>query len=783
MPYSKACRNAKYPDYEKQGAYVDYKASKNFLHTMKGGIGGETDGLYESLISQKKRVYEWTLQKVEELRDVARNLELCSIELQHPSQWSLEGPLPSDELFTTAQGLNNSPTDELNKGNPQRSTRILVSPSKLKLAAESLLHELLRVHEARNLNSDTLDHIVMRQFRYTALSPSGKWLKIHEKYDFQNISIDEHFYLLSNIFDRIHQHHEGSESPQKRTLPSGAVGSQVFDRRSVKYFVHAQDLPFIYARIVPHLPLNTMTNTFEECKAHKREYRMGQQISSVYMDNMNFLFYHRRLERLEGSTLIRLRWYTENLEEDRDRVAPDSDVFIEMKVHHEAWSGDRSTKRRFAIKERHVNDYFRGTFSLEPAIAKLKAKKTPEREIKKFTSLATEVLGKTIAYGMKPVLKTQCRRAAFQRGSDQTARVSIDTELSMCAEDFGLSRHWRYCGTEPLGTVAVPYAVVEVKLQYAENEKMPSWIEELMSCRFMEYVPKFSKYAHGIAALYGHTRHVHMMPYWLHQVGTDIRAAFKPEMWDPTVGLAVGCMERLADRIVFGTGKAQTQSVGASEAKFLPRSDYGKIYQQLLNRSTIASEATTYSLELRHDSYTHYLHLPTAEVEAVCLSSSAEDRGAVRRYAGGTIPWQVGKRIKVPQKFDPKTFLTSERYLLKWLERSTLVGLAGIATIHFGYSADLPTRGRVPYINLLLTSQFQIYVGLCLVILSLATSLYALAAFHARARRVFARRKIRYDDVSGPSFLTVLLAVAILTMALHWAMLRYGPMLSGSDEF
>ena len=93
----------------------------------------------------------------------------------------------------------------------------------------------------------------------------------------------------------------------------------------------------------------------------------------MYYDNRSFLFYHRRLERLEGASLVRVRWYSED-DRDPNAIRPDHDVYVEIKDHHEAWSGERSTKRRFAIKEKNADSYFHGTFDLVPVIEKLEKK-------------------------------------------------------------------------------------------------------------------------------------------------------------------------------------------------------------------------------------------------------------------------------------------------------------------------------------------------------------------------------------------------------------------------
>ncbi len=74
-------------------------------------------------------------------------------------------------------------------------------------------------------------------------------------------------------------------------------------------------------------------------------------------------------------------------------------------------------------------------------------------------------------------------------------------------------------------------------------------------------------------------------------------------------------------------------------------------------------------------------------------------------------------------------------------------------------------------------------VGVLLVVLGLCVLAYAIVVFRARTMRVYARRKIRYDDVNGPTWLTMLVAASLLATVANRVALRFGPMLSGSDAF
>ncbi|KPA77496.1 putative mitochondrial catalytic subunit of the vacuolar transporter chaperone 4 [Leptomonas pyrrhocoris] len=803
MPYSKAWRSAMYPDFRDAGAYVDYKATKEILHRMKENIANPStpDELYHSLLEQKKRVYRWCEAKQAELLRVSRRL-------YESSEYLAEDEAASNRSLGTASLARGAA-----KSLPPREARLI---------ADAIMQELLRFVECRNLNTDTMDHIIGRMYRYAVLGPTGdRWKNIYVEYNYDTISIEEVFCHLSRVYDRVTQTEERISAKGRESIRAGDVGSQVFDRRSVKYWVHPQDLPFVIARIIQHLPLSTFKDTYKDCKDKGVPFRLFSPVSSVYYDNSKFLFYHRRLERIEGSTLIRMRWYSDTYAEDWNAVEENENVFMEIKVHHEAWSGERSNKRRFAIKEKEVDAFVHAQLSLLPAVEKLKRKNASEAEQEKFKSLATEILSKIHAYDLKPALRTQCGRAAFQRGADQTVRVSIDTDLRVSAEDFGLDHHWRYTGGDsPVSRF--PYAVVEIKLQCAENERIAPWIEELMGCRYMESIPKFSKYAHGIASLYGHTSFINMVPYWMHQLDIDIRASTKPEThhWDPTVGLAAGCLQRTGDRVIFGTNPAQTQTVGASEAQFMPRTDYAKVYQQVLQSllhdedggnsasvsatqpalapadapaarngdangvpgHLIAAPVVQYSVDRRHAAYTTFHLYPYTETGTESLCYDPKDtRNAAATVFYGKIPWQTGKRIKVPQKYDPKTLLTSERYMVKWMTLATQLGLLGIASIRFGKGLFLPQD--VAHHSPFWQGQFHVVIGVFMEVLALLTLLYAYVGFMARARRVYARRKIRFDDVVGPTWLTFSITLSFVLIVMTHIARRYGPMLTGSDSF
>ena len=106
-------------------------------------------------------------------------------------------------------------------------------------------------------------------------------------------------------------------------------------------------------------------------------------ISSIYFDNEPLDLYMGRLEKSEGAEAIRLRWYG-----DMDVKT----IFVERKTHREDWTGEKSVKARFPIKEDMVNDYLSGKITMDDTFAEMKKKgKKSDKDIESMTRLAREV--------------------------------------------------------------------------------------------------------------------------------------------------------------------------------------------------------------------------------------------------------------------------------------------------------------------------------------------------------------------------------------------------------
>ena len=309
---------------------------------------------------------------------------------------------------------------------------------------------------------------------------------------------------------------------------SAAGGSQgSFVRQTTKYWVHPDNVTELKLIILKHLPVLV----FNASKEFEQE---DTAITSIYYDNPEeWDLYEGRLKKSEGAEAIRLRWYGGMQTET---------IFVERKTHREDWTGEKSVKARFSLKEKNVNTYMKG--ELLPAAIFEKARKEgkkSEKAIAEDERLASEIQWSILKKGYQPVCRSFYNRTAFQLPADARVRISLDTELTMVREDNldGRSRcgnNWRRTdiGVDfpfsqlPSEDVArFPYAILEVKLQTQMGQEPPEWVRQLISSHLVEAVPKFSKFIHGVASLF--PDRINLLPFWMPQMEVDIR---KPKTHD-----------------------------------------------------------------------------------------------------------------------------------------------------------------------------------------------------------------------------------------------------------
>lgn len=250
-------------------------------------------------------------------------------------------------------------------------------------------------------------------------------------------------------------------------------------------------------------------------------------ITSIYYDNTDtWELYYGRLKKTEGAEAIRLRWYG-GMENDQ--------IFVERKTHREDWTGEKSVKARFPIKEKYVNAFISGHMSVESVFEKVRREgKKSEKQISDWEQLAREVQYRIVTRKLVPATRSFYNRTAFQLPGDARVRISLDTELTLVREDnigrpragdnwrrmdIGIDHPFRQLPAEDVERF--PYAILEVKLQTQAGQEPPPWITELTSSHLVEAVPKFSKFIHGTATLF--PEQINLLPFWMPQMDVDIR--------------------------------------------------------------------------------------------------------------------------------------------------------------------------------------------------------------------------------------------------------------------
>ncbi|KAL9636679.1 MAG: hypothetical protein Q9164_002664, partial [Protoblastenia rupestris] len=298
-------------------------------------------------------------------------------------------------------------------------------------------------------------------------------------------------------------------------------GQQNFVRQTTKYWVHEENITELKLIILKHLPVLVFN-------ASKEFEQADSAISSIYYDNPEtWELYTGRLKKTEGAEAIRLRWYGGMDTET---------IFVERKTHREDWTGEKSVKARFSVKEKNVNAFLSGKMKVESIFEKARKEgKKSEKEIADLEQLAREIQYSVITRKLVPVTRSFYNRTAFQLPGDARVRISLDTELTMIREDNldgreRAGKSWRrmdigidypFSQLPPEDVERFPYAVLEVKLQTQAGQDPPEWVRELIGSHLVEAVPKFSKFIHGTATMF--PDRIHLLPFWMPQMDVDIR--------------------------------------------------------------------------------------------------------------------------------------------------------------------------------------------------------------------------------------------------------------------
>lgn len=507
--------------------------------------------------------------------------------------------------------------------------------------------------------------------------------------------------------------------------------------------------------------------------ANKEFEKDDAAISSIYFDNRDFDLYMGRLRKDEGAEAVRLRWYG-GMETQQ--------IFVERKTHREDWTGEKSVKARFALKEKNVNAFLKGEFTVDQAFEKMRKEgRKSIAEIESLEALARECQYTTIAKRLEPVVRSFYNRTAFQLPGDARVRISLDTELSMIREDswdgnIRSGNNWRrtdigidypFNQLPPSDIERFPYAILEVKLQTQSGQEPPEWVRELIASHLVEAVPKFSKFIHGCATLFPNK--IDLLPYWHPQMHIDIRKPITHRFGieRPNQSASVSTSDEPSDSDDDDSDDdddaapttAQTHPGGQGVmdeeervASGAPEDPY-PIYDSEddaeddtdatpLARRRLTQHQSLLSTLNRHASTTlHYLSYLIPHPRSTTVEGHNPLLGTVYARKFKAPP---GKRIFVPVRVEPKVYFAAERTFLSWFEFAIII--SAVATTLLNFAGE--SRGAL------------LYASLGFTVTAVASLVYAAGLYLWRVRMMRSRRAVRYHEKYGPTVLCVLMVVA-----------------------
>ncbi|KAK3180229.1 vacuolar transporter chaperone [Lecanicillium sp. MT-2017a] len=560
---------------------------------------------------------------------------------------------------------------------------------------------------------------------------------------------------------------------------SAAGGSQAsFVRQTTKYWVHPDNVTELKLIILKHLPVLVFN-------ADKEFNQQDSAITSIYYDNPDkWDLYEGRLKKTEGAEAIRLRWYGGMQSET---------IFVERKTHREDWTGEKSVKARFSLKEKNVNSYMRGELLPKAIFEKARKEgKRSEKAIAEDERLASEIQYSVLKKGYKPVCRSFYNRTAFQLPADARVRISLDTELTMVREDNldGRSRsgkNWRrmdigvdypFSQLPPEDVVRFPYAVLEVKLQTQTGQEPPEWVRQLISSHLVEAVPKFSKFIHGCAVLF--PDRINLLPFWMPQMDVDIRKQATHDFGIHRPGLSGTTNTSDDDEDDYDSDDEESRpsrSLNPAAAQRARRGLATDMEGQTVDLPNASDDFPIYDSDDEYDEnyeleqakrvggWHYYSTLISTKGHAFGKATANVLKYLIPAPRSTEVPLSArqnmlfgnnavqskkfkappGKKIYVPVRVEPKVFFAAERTFLGWLEYSIYIGTIAMTLLNFR-SHPTPT---------------SFWISGIFTVLALLSLLYSVIIYLYRSRSIRNRKAAKYFDKWGPSVLCISLFVAV----------------------
>ncbi|KAL5617291.1 hypothetical protein FOBRF1_006039 [Fusarium oxysporum] len=522
-----------------------------------------------------------------------------------------------------------------------------------------------------------------------------------------------------------------------------------------KFWVHPDNLLEVKTVILRHLP----ALVYSEQSAKELDGSDSPSITSLYFDNKQFELYGEKVNRKSEATSLRLRWY--------GQLATRPEIFVEQKTVDDK-GGSQDLK--FTIKDKYVKSFVDGEYNPEKAIQKMKRQSFAPEKIEQFQQTVNNIQKYVKEKGLSPVLRANYVRTAFQKPADDRIRIAIDTDVAFIREDtLDPSRpcrdpnEWHRLDidesemTYPFKKMnqsevnRFPYALLEIKLKEDSQRKHPTWVEDLMSSHLVHPTPRFSKFVHGIAALF--EDYVNNLPFWLSDLESDIRKDPQKTFEEEEQRRAQRHEDVMAVGSLIGAGAKSgsykpTQSSPVSKSYLAERMSKDSIAQALDRRtSTLANgeEAGESSTQQRSEQERSYGTLSSV-IPGFSLSKySRAKRASQQPLPEGVVAPTEWIKNMGELKVEPKVWLANERTFLKWQHICILQG---------GLAVGLYTAAG--------ENTLASVVGLLFVLIAVFAGIWGYAMLRIRRTMIVERSGKDFDNMIGPMIISGSLMLVLI---------------------
>jgi len=472
-------------------------------------------------------------------------------------------------------------------------------------------------------------------------------------------------------------------------------------------------------------------------------------ITSLYFDNEDFLLYNKKVDKASDAQSLRLRWYGQL----RDKP----EIVLEEKIIQD----DSSSELRLPIKDKYVQSFIKGQYRMEKSVEKIRALHGPESDaVAQLEAKAEEIQAFIREHELRPVLRANYTRTAFQVPGDDRVRISVDTNLAFIREDCldqerpcRAPEEWHrndidrvamdYPFTDiPKGEIArFPYALLEIKVKDNGSKRRIEWISDLMSSHLVKEAPRFSKFVHGVAQLF--EDYVNSFPFWLSDLDTDIRRdpedAFREEQEkrakevddDMHVGSLLG--GKLASPLTAAVGSPAGKQFGllaGVQEKADRATDEQDPDDELARRAGNLSKPR--GLRSFLPSFSNSKYARARRRQSVQLPPAVRHPGQFIKDSG---------EVHV----EPKVWLANQRTFIKWQHISVLLASLSLGLYNAAGESNYITRGLAIVYTLVAA-----FIGL-----------WGLYIYQVRNRMIRARSGKDFDNVVGPIVVCVGLIFAL----------------------